>query len=78
MIDFKPKPPGDYDVDLKVEYCGVCGSDVSDSVQLFDSIYSPEMPQIHTITGGWGEVMLVCAFFDVPVNFSIDMMSLSQ
>ncbi|KAF5354922.1 hypothetical protein D9756_005664 [Leucocoprinus leucothites] len=28
VIDFKPKPAGDYDIDIKVEFCGVCGSDV--------------------------------------------------
>ncbi|KAI9669201.1 MAG: hypothetical protein M1817_004743 [Caeruleum heppii] len=26
--EFKPKPFGDYDVDIKIECCGVCGSDV--------------------------------------------------
>jgi hypothetical protein len=26
--EFQPKPFGDYDVDIKVECCGVCGSDV--------------------------------------------------
>lgn len=29
VVDIKPKPRGDYDVDIKIEYCGVCGSDVS-------------------------------------------------
>lgn len=28
MIDFKPKQFGDYDIDAKIEYCGVCGSDM--------------------------------------------------
>ncbi|KAF8639289.1 hypothetical protein AX17_001600 [Amanita inopinata Kibby_2008] len=28
VIDFKPKEPGDYDIDIKIEYCGVCASDV--------------------------------------------------
>lgn len=28
LIDFKPKPAGDYDIDIKIYYCGVCGSDV--------------------------------------------------
>ncbi|KAF8153810.1 chaperonin 10-like protein [Crassisporium funariophilum] len=28
VIDFKPKQFGDYDIDIKIEYCGVCGSDV--------------------------------------------------
>lgn len=26
--EFKLKPRGDYDVDVKVDACGVCGSDV--------------------------------------------------
>jgi len=26
--EFDPKPFGDYDVDVKIECCGVCGSDV--------------------------------------------------
>lgn len=26
--EFDPKPFGDYDVDIKIECCGVCGSDV--------------------------------------------------
>lgn len=26
--EFQPKPFGDYDVDIKIECCGVCGSDV--------------------------------------------------
>lgn len=28
VIDFKPKEQGDHDVDIKIEYCGVCASDV--------------------------------------------------
>ncbi|KAF6756228.1 NADPH-dependent alcohol dehydrogenase [Ephemerocybe angulata] len=40
VVDFKPKQFEDKDVDIKIEYCGVCGSD------------------IHTITGGWGDVHL--------------------
>ncbi|KAF9464014.1 NADPH-dependent alcohol dehydrogenase [Collybia nuda] len=28
LIDFEPKPFEDYDIDIKIEYCGVCGSDV--------------------------------------------------
>ncbi|KAF9445944.1 NADPH-dependent alcohol dehydrogenase [Macrolepiota fuliginosa MF-IS2] len=28
LIDFKPKPAGEFDVDIKIEFCGVCGSDV--------------------------------------------------
>ncbi|KAG6918735.1 hypothetical protein DXG01_012220 [Tephrocybe rancida] len=27
VIDFEPKRAEDYDVDIKIEYCGVCGSD---------------------------------------------------
>lgn len=26
--EFQPKPFGDYDVDVKIEACGVCGSDL--------------------------------------------------
>lgn len=26
--EFQPKPFGDYDIDIKIECCGVCGSDV--------------------------------------------------
>ncbi|KAF5378571.1 hypothetical protein D9615_007128 [Tricholomella constricta] len=28
VIDFNPKQFEDYDIDIKIEYCGVCGSDV--------------------------------------------------
>ena len=28
LIDIKPKERGEYDVDIKIEFCGVCGSDV--------------------------------------------------
>ncbi|KAF8335595.1 NADPH-dependent alcohol dehydrogenase [Amanita rubescens] len=28
LIDFKPKEFGEYDVDIKIDYCGVCASDV--------------------------------------------------
>ncbi|KAF4616361.1 hypothetical protein D9613_008842 [Agrocybe pediades] len=28
LIDFQPKPMGEHDVDIKIEFCGVCGSDV--------------------------------------------------
>ncbi|KAF4616358.1 hypothetical protein D9613_008848 [Agrocybe pediades] len=28
LIDFQPKPMGEHDVDIKTEFCGVCGSDV--------------------------------------------------
>ncbi|GAA5852598.1 hypothetical protein JCM3766R1_005376 [Sporobolomyces carnicolor] len=40
VIDFQPKTADEYDVDIAIEYCGICGSDV------------------HTITGGWGEIPL--------------------
>ncbi|KAF6751864.1 NADPH-dependent alcohol dehydrogenase [Ephemerocybe angulata] len=40
VTDFEPKGMEDKDIDIKIEYCGVCGSDM------------------HTITGGWGEVKL--------------------
>ncbi|KAK9893871.1 NADPH-dependent alcohol dehydrogenase [Cystobasidium minutum MCA 4210] len=39
VIDFHSKKMEDYDVEIKISYCGVCGSD------------------IHTITGGWGEII---------------------
>lgn len=29
LIEFEPKPLGDYDIDIKIAFCGVCGSDVS-------------------------------------------------
>lgn len=29
VIEFEPKPFEDYDIDIQIEYCGVCGSDVS-------------------------------------------------
>lgn len=28
VIDFEPKKIEDYDIDIKIEFCGVCGSDV--------------------------------------------------
>ena len=28
LMNFQPKQFGDYDIDIKIEYCGVCGSDV--------------------------------------------------
>lgn len=28
VIDFEPKKAEDYDIDIKIEFCGVCGSDV--------------------------------------------------
>ncbi|GAA5988860.1 hypothetical protein JCM5350_000987 [Sporobolomyces pararoseus] len=40
VIDFQPKTADEHDVDIAIEYCGICGSDV------------------HTITGGWGEIPL--------------------
>jgi alcohol dehydrogenase (NADP+) len=27
-FQFKPKPFGDYDIDVKITCCGVCGSDL--------------------------------------------------
>lgn len=29
LIDFKPKEIEDKDIDIRIEFCGVCGSDVS-------------------------------------------------
>ncbi|MCJ1404665.1 hypothetical protein MMC11_007891 [Xylographa trunciseda] len=47
-LEFKPKPFEDRDIDIKIDACGVCGSDV------------------HTITGGWGEVPLpICVGHEV-------------
>jgi hypothetical protein len=40
LIDFEPKKFEDYDIDIKIEYCGVCGSDVSQ----FSSLHSPSRP----------------------------------
>lgn len=46
--EFKLKPFEDRDIDIAIECCGVCGSDV------------------HTITGGWGEVpMPLCVGHEV-------------
>lgn len=28
VIDFKPKTADEYDVDISIQYCGICGSDV--------------------------------------------------
>jgi len=28
IVQFKPKPFGDYDIDVKITCCGVCGSDL--------------------------------------------------
>ena len=28
MIDFHPKTPGDYDIDVAIKYCGICASDL--------------------------------------------------
>lgn len=45
---FKLKPFEDHDIDIAIDACGVCGSDV------------------HTITGGWGEVPLpICVGHEV-------------
>ncbi|MCJ1333074.1 hypothetical protein MMC10_009768 [Thelotrema lepadinum] len=32
--EYKAKPFGDYDVDVKVDACGICGSDVHTIVEL--------------------------------------------
>ncbi|CED82659.1 Alcohol dehydrogenase, class V [Phaffia rhodozyma] len=40
LIEYPLKTAEDHDIDVNIENCGVCGSDV------------------HTITGGWGDVML--------------------
>lgn len=28
QFDFQPKPFEEFDIDIEVEYCGVCGSDL--------------------------------------------------
>ena len=43
LISFKPKGFGEYDVDIKIEYCGVCASDV----RFMYAIYSPVPNSMH-------------------------------
>ncbi|KAF8191215.1 NADPH-dependent alcohol dehydrogenase [Pholiota molesta] len=50
LIDFKPKPQGDYDVDVKIEYCGVCGSDVHTVTGGWGKPHLPVIPG-HEIAG---------------------------
>jgi hypothetical protein len=59
LIEFQPKAFEDYDVDIKIEYCGVCGSDVRLSVHCSFDWSSNLRSQVHTITGGWGQPSLV-------------------
>jgi len=50
VIDFKPKTAEDYDIDIKIEYCGVCGSDVH---TITGGWGKPELPLVpgHEIVG---------------------------
>ncbi|KAH9477374.1 NADP-dependent alcohol dehydrogenase 6 [Psilocybe cubensis] len=50
VIDFKPKPAGDYDIDIKIAYCGVCGSDVHTITGGWGAPHLPLIPG-HEITG---------------------------
>ncbi|KAF9555977.1 GroES-like protein [Agrocybe pediades] len=51
LIDFQPKQFGDYDIDIKIEYCGVCGSDVHTVTGGWgDDVLLPVIPG-HEITG---------------------------
>lgn len=60
VIDFKPKTAGDYDIDIKIDFCGVCGTDVRDSLQILPlNICFLTWVKVHTITGGWGQPILV-------------------
>ncbi|KAF8200233.1 NADPH-dependent alcohol dehydrogenase [Pholiota molesta] len=50
LIDFEPKRFEDYDVDVKIEYCGVCGSDVHTVTGGWGKPMLPVIPG-HEITG---------------------------
>ncbi|CAA7257345.1 unnamed protein product [Cyclocybe aegerita] len=50
VIDFKPKPAGDYDVDIKIAFCGVCGSDVHTITGGWGEPHLPLIPG-HEIAG---------------------------
>jgi alcohol dehydrogenase (NADP+) len=49
--EFQPKPFGDFDVDIKIECCGVCASDVH-------TINGEWGPQHYPLTVGHGETQL--------------------
>ena len=38
VISFKPKDFGEYDVDIKIEYCGVCASDVRSTYAIYSAV----------------------------------------
>jgi len=50
VIDFKLKSAEDYDIDIKIEYCGVCGSDVHTITGGWGEPNLPVVPG-HEITG---------------------------
>ncbi|EAU87437.2 NADPH-dependent alcohol dehydrogenase [Coprinopsis cinerea okayama7 len=50
VIDFKPKTPGDRDVDIKIDYCGVCGSDLHTITAGWGDAILPIIPG-HEIVG---------------------------
>ncbi|KIM37785.1 hypothetical protein M413DRAFT_30702 [Hebeloma cylindrosporum] len=50
VIDFEPKKFEDYDIDIKIEYCGVCGSDVHTVTGGWEGVMLPVIPG-HEITG---------------------------
>ncbi|KDR78016.1 hypothetical protein GALMADRAFT_138174 [Galerina marginata CBS 339.88] len=50
LIDFEPKKFGDYDIDVKIEYCGVCGSDLHTATGGWGDVMLPLIPG-HEVTG---------------------------
>ncbi|TFK37300.1 NADPH-dependent alcohol dehydrogenase [Crucibulum laeve] len=50
VIDFEPKQFDDYDIDIKIEYCGVCGSDVHTITGGWGETLLPVIPG-HEIVG---------------------------
>lgn len=50
IIDFKPKTQGDFDVDVKIQFCGVCGSDLHTVSAGWGEPMLPVIPG-HEITG---------------------------
>jgi alcohol dehydrogenase (NADP+) len=50
LIDFKPKEQGDFDVDVKIQFCGVCGSDLHTATGGWGEPILPLIPG-HEITG---------------------------
>lgn len=52
LIDFKPKQVEDYDIDIKIEYCGVCGSDVS--VKVLSRKFDTDVFSIHVGSHNYG------------------------